>query len=125
MFDLYQSDKANRCRYLLGKQGDNVLTVVGVNPSTATREKSDPTATRVENVARNNGFDGFAIVNLYPRRATNPDDLPLRKNTATFNKNVSSIEALIASQKRPSVWVAWGGDINRRQYLKQAFFCDQ
>ncbi|MCU0971806.1 MAG: DUF1643 domain-containing protein [Gammaproteobacteria bacterium] len=50
--------------------------MVGLNPSTATRDKSDPTAAKVERVARAHGYDGFVLVNLCPVRATDSRTLP-------------------------------------------------
>ena len=121
MFDLYQSNKNNTARFLLGKHGTKNLLVVGLNPSTAVQDKSDNTATKVEQVAIRNGFDGFVMSNLYPRRATLPENLPTRKNVALFEENIASIRKILSQEKKPVVWAAWGGDIRRRGYLTQAF----
>ena len=62
-------------RYLLAKKGKNNLLVVGLNPSTADAENSDPTMRNIDRIAGNNGYDGWLLVNLYPRRKSNPADL--------------------------------------------------
>lgn len=54
--------------------GAEVLFVM-LNPSTATETRNDPTVARCEHRARAMGFGGFAVVNLFARRATRPADL--------------------------------------------------
>tara|TARA_R110000787_G_scaffold42161_3_gene103679 strand:+ start:2785 stop:3021 length:237 start_codon:yes stop_codon:yes gene_type:complete len=78
MYDLYQCNSDDSARFILGKNGARKLFVVGLNPSTANKEKSDTTVAKVETVARNNGFDGFVMANLYPLRSTDPNELPAR-----------------------------------------------
>lgn len=56
---------ANTVRYLLKKEGKRILYVIGINPSTANETKPDRTLGRVMGFAEENGFDGFAMVNLY------------------------------------------------------------
>ncbi len=63
---------ANTVRYLLKKEGKRILYVIGINPSTANQEKPDRTIRRVMGFAEDNGFDGFAMINLYPQRSTLP-----------------------------------------------------
>ena len=121
MFNLYHNDERDRARFVLGVRGRRNLIVVGLNPSTATRDKSDITASKVRTVAATNGYDGFAIINLYPRRATDPAQLPQRKYTPLFEQNIDWIASLIAREEKPQLWAAWGGDITRRNYLKEAF----
>jgi len=47
MYDIYRSTADDACRFALGRSGRRRLVVVGLNPSTATREKSDPTVAKV------------------------------------------------------------------------------
>ena len=76
MYDLYQSNETDTARFILGKNGKRKLFVVGLNPSTANRYRSDTTVAKVETVTINNSFDGFVMVNLYPLRSTDPNRLP-------------------------------------------------
>ena len=57
-------------RYALIQKGNRMLFVVGLNPSTADTEKPDPTMQSVMRIAEYNGYDGFVMINLYPKRAT-------------------------------------------------------
>ena len=122
MFDLYQTNSNDTARFILGKQGARKLIVVGLNPSTATRDKSDITATKVEKVARANGFDGFVMTNLYPLRATDPKHLPKRCNGKLYDDNLQIFAAALKEEKKPVVWAAWGGGIRLRSYLSRSFF---
>ena len=58
----------DKVRYVLRKDGDRPLVVVGLNPSTANEAKADATMTRVMGIAERNGFDSFIMLNLYPQR---------------------------------------------------------
>ena len=68
--------KDKRKRFLLGRNGNSELLVVGLNPSTANESSMDPTSKNIESIANQNGFDGWWLVNLYPGRYPKPQDLP-------------------------------------------------
>ena len=51
------------------------LGFVMLNPSTADEFIDDPTITRCINFAKNNGYTGIVVMNLYAYRATNPKEL--------------------------------------------------
>ena len=120
MFDLYRANQRDTCRFVLGTAGARPLFVVGLNPSTANREKSDVTATKVAHVARAEGYDGFVMTNLYPRRSTCPDNLPLRADSKMWQSNLDIISELARCESRPQFWAAWGADIGKRRYLARA-----
>ncbi len=120
MFDLYRANRNETCRFILGKSGVRPLFIVGLNPSTATRDKSDVTATKVERVAQANGYDGFVMTNLYPRRSTLPDNLPRRGDRRLIDRNVEMIVEQAKHQATPHFWAAWGADICKRRYLVSA-----
>ena len=108
MFDVYHSDEDDQWRYTLGRAGKRPLFAIGLNPSTATAEKSDPTVTRVAEVARRNGYDGFTMLNLCPIRATDYTALSSKVNKVAFERNLQVIEQLVAGQPEPVLWAAWG-----------------
>ncbi|MEM9542430.1 MAG: DUF1643 domain-containing protein [Cyanobacteria bacterium P01_E01_bin.42] len=120
MFDIYQADREEKHRFLLGKNGKSILFVVGLNPSTANQEKSDVTASKVEKVALNNGYDGFVMSNLYPLRSTNPKNLPETGDRTLIKQNVKIISSLARSRVKPVFWAAWGGGIKTRSYLQES-----
>ncbi|WP_447777849.1 DUF1643 domain-containing protein [Variovorax boronicumulans] len=120
LYDLYSNDENDQWRYLLGRAGRRTLVTVGLNPSTATQERSDPTVARVDEVARRNGFDGFAMTNLYPVRATDYRTLPARMNRVAFDRNLTAIEEVVAAQAEPVIWAAWGAPVVHHAYFLRA-----
>ncbi len=62
----YISEKRNTVRYVLGRYEKNPMIAVGINPSIATNEKNDNTVTIIENIAKQRGYDGFIMFNIYP-----------------------------------------------------------
>jgi len=117
MYDVYSSAKADAWRFSLGKAGANNLIVIGLNPSTATQEKSDTTIAKVEHVAKMNKFGGFIMLNLYPVRATDWSKLPEMPDVDAFSENLRQIESVVAVEQGPTIWAAWGQDIAGRKYF--------
>lgn len=115
LFDttIYLKSSDNKYRYALGTKGEKTLFCFGINPSTATPEKYDPTINRVKNTAVKNDFDSFVMLNIYPLRATNPDDLPRELNWTYHNKNIEIILKLIKDGS--TIWAAWGDFIDKRE----------
>lgn len=120
MYDIYSSTRNDLWRFTLGKSGSRKLFTVGLNPSTATKEKSDTTVAKVEGVARRNGFDGFVMLNLYPVRSTDFNALPVDADAQAFSENLNCIEALVAAEPTSVVWAAWGDNIHARRYFVAA-----
>jgi len=120
MYDIYLSAGADRWRFTLGKSGRRKLLTIGLNPSTATRERSDPTASRVEQVAKRNGFDGFVMLNLYPVRATDFRELPHEADSSAFAANLEHVEAVVALEPGAILWAAWGEGILARGFFVEA-----
>jgi hypothetical protein len=117
VYDLYANSSDDRCRFVLGRDGARKILVIGLNPSTATQNKSDATAAKVETVARRSGHDGFVMLNLYPLRATDPTTLPQRANARQMQRNFDAIEAIVAAETAPVLWAAWGAGIGHRAFL--------
>ncbi len=122
MFDIYECNKDDTARFLLGTNGERKLIVVGLNPSTATREKSDRTVTMAKTIAQKAGYSGFVMTNLYPLRSTDPKKLtPSKdKDTELFNENIKHIKFIALAEEYPTFWAAWGENILSRTYLKEA-----
>ena len=66
-------------RYVLGEKLNNEntknLICIGVNPSTAMPKNLDPTLARVRKYAERNGYSTWYMINIYPQRATEPEDM--------------------------------------------------
>lgn len=107
-----------RVRYVLRKEGQKMLIVIGVNPSKATDKMSDPTMTKVLGFAEHNGYDGFLMLNLYPQRCTNPYDLDKDMDEELHQANLKHIASEVSNMGSVSVLLAFGDSITCRPYLK-------
>ncbi len=105
-------------RYVLGKRCRNPLVCIGINPSTADPTRLDPTLQSVERIAKNNGFDGFMMINVYAQRATVPKDLDKVCNPLLRAENLAAFRHVLSlCDGRPTIWAGWGTLIEKRPYL--------
>ncbi len=105
-------------RYVLGREGKHPLVCIGINPSTAQPGALDPTLKSVERLAKANGFDSWVMFNVYPQRATNPNDMHSAPDMQLHAENLKWLAAVLA-QTEPVFWAAWGTLIEKRAYLPQ------
>ena len=107
-------------RYVLGKRCQNPLICIGINPSTADPTRLDPTLQSVDRIARNNGFDGFMMMNVYAQRATVPNDLDRDCNQRLHAENLAAFRHVLSlCDGTPTIWAGWGTLIEKRPYLFQ------
>ena len=116
---IYETDSNNFCRYSLGYCCKTPLLCVGVNPSTATPQKLDPTIRSVARIAHINNYDGWIMINLYPQRATKPNDMDFIMNDSICKQNLFVINSILNKYKITEIWAAWGTLITKRTYLKK------
>ncbi len=116
---IYHHDEP-RTRYSLGQEGDNPLICFGINPSTAVPGKLDPTVASVARFAVEQGYDGWLMFNLYPQRATNPDNMHKHFQKKIHDANVEVIADLVNGlPSGADIWCAWGTLIEKRPYLNR------
>ena len=106
-------------RYVLGRVGRHPLVCIGINPSTAQPGALDPTLKSVERLANANDFDSWIMFNVYPQRATDPNDMDRVPDRALCDENLRWLQAVLA-QTEPTMWAAWGTLIEKRPYLFDA-----
>lgn len=108
-------------RFLIGEKGEKELLAIGLNPSSANENTLDPTSKNIKTIAKNNGFDGWWIVNLYPIRTSNPKNLPKRVNKIMNLKNIEFINEILISPHYnfSSILCCWGNFVNKRSYLSK------
>jgi hypothetical protein len=114
---IYKKTINNNARFVLGEPGENNLICFGINPSTAEPGNLDPTLARVKKIAGLHGFDGWIMLNVYPQRATNPNDMDADFNNEHHWQNLCNI-ADVFQQYKGTAWAAWGTLIDKRPYLK-------
>lgn len=110
---------ADNVRYSLERKGKRMLYVFGVNPSTATDKKPDRTMQKVLGFAERNGFDGFAMMNLYPLRSTNPYALSKVMDEGLHQRNLAEIKKVMSNSRNPVILLAFGDAIGVAPYLKK------
>lgn len=115
----YEPNADNSERYLLGIKGKRPLMCFGVNPSTAEPDNLDNTLKSVQRFAFALGYDAWMMLNLYPQRATNPNDMHEKLNEAAHKQNLSVIRDLFALYPGADIWAAWGALIEKRAYLSK------
>ncbi|ORW08024.1 MULTISPECIES: DUF1643 domain-containing protein [Mycolicibacter] len=97
-----------RYRYRLGRRWDCELPTLGVvmlNPSTADEHGDDATIRRVVGFARQNGYGGIDVGNLYGLRSRDPKEL-WRHADPVGPDNDAHLEQL--SRSHDLVLLAWG-----------------
>lgn len=106
-------------RYRLTRfwSGENALPFVMLNPSTADASQDDPTIRRCMGFARDRGFGGIIVANLFAYRATSPADMKAAGDAIGPRNNATLIELLEwAKRAEVPVVAAWGahGDYMER-----------
>lgn len=115
---VYKKNYNNSSRFLLGQPGENTLICIGINPSTAEPENLDNTLMNVKNISIKKGYDGWIMLNVYPQRATNPNELHQKINQSLHQDNIRVISNYLENINISDVWASWGNLINIRPYLK-------
>ena len=113
---IYEKNKDNTARYVLGTVGENPLVCFGINPSTAEPNNLDPTVRRVQLIASATGHDSFIMFNIYPQRATDPKNLHLAVDMELVNENETFLSKVVDG-RHLKIWAAWGNLIESRSYL--------
>ena len=92
------------------------VLIIGLNPSTADQHKDDPTIRRCIGFARDWGFGGLCVANLFAYRATYPTDLfaapdPVGPHSDRWLRKLS--------RQADMVVAAWGNDGSYEQRDKE------
>lgn len=115
---IYDKNEDNTARYTLSPTGDTYLFCFGINPSTAAPEDLDNTVKSVSRIANRHQFETFMMLNIYPQRATNPNDLHEEMDVQLHKENLFFIEKYFKENKQRRILAAWGTLITKRPYLK-------
>jgi hypothetical protein len=116
---LYHINRTNTARFALGTEGHFPLIFLGLNPSTAEPMNLDQTLKSVERIAEFHDFQTWVAINLYPQRATHPNDLHSSCDQALHRTNLKHIENILIFGE-PVIWAAWGTKITIRPYLQDS-----
>ncbi len=114
---IYYNDENNKIRYILGTKWKKTVMCFWINPSTAEPENLDNTVKSVERLSISNGYDSWIMMNIYPQRATDPNNMHKNINPTIHEENLRCIKEIIQEQKI-DIWWAWWNLIEKRRYLK-------
>ena len=119
---VFSSD--NRYRYGLWRNwnphGRQVL-FIGLNPSTADHEQNDPTIRRCIGFARNWGYDGVLVGNLFAYRATRPEDLRKASKPVGPDNQEWLLKLAAAAELVIACWGNEGSYLNQDQSIQPLF----
>lgn len=110
--------KSRKYRYSLSKTWNpnkKTIMFIGLNPSTATELKPDPTITRCLNFSKDWGFGSFHMLNLFAFRATLPKDMFNHPKPIGKLNNKYLIQF---AKKSNLILAAWG---NHGSYLNRSY----
>jgi hypothetical protein len=105
-------------RFVLGElhtNDKNPLIFFGVNPSTATPGRYDPTIDEVIAISKANNHDSWIMLNVYPQIATDINDLPNVRDQKMHEKNIDVIKKYVKDGS--TVIAGWGNLIEKKDYL--------
>ena len=103
--------------------GKGVCCFVMLNPSTADSTQDDPTIRRCIGFAKRWGFNILSVRNLFPWRATDPDDLVRSEKVADIFGGNRGDQELLAACTADMVVAAWGASVpfGRDRYAMELF----
>lgn len=109
-------------RYRLQKRWDDELPSINfimLNPSTADEIVSDPTVTRCENRAREWGYGGLIVTNIFAFRATDPKDMKAQDDPVGPENNGHIFHAALQSADIVCGWGTHGSYLGRDKHVIQ------
>ena len=119
---IYKNATFSSCRtyrYSLSRIWDKkkkYVLFIGLNPSTADEEADDPTVRRCVNYAKNWGYGGFMMVNLFAYRTTLSSNL----TTVKYPVGIDNDKYIVTLSKKADINVAaWGNNGNLYSRDKQ------
>ncbi|MDY3725004.1 MAG: DUF1643 domain-containing protein, partial [Candidatus Borkfalkiaceae bacterium] len=118
---VYETNEDNSARFALGQIFDKngkILLCFGINPSTACPTSLDNTIRKLISISKNNGYDNWIMLNVYPQRATNPDDIHKKCDEQLMAQNMQHIRDVVEKYAESDILLAYGNLISKRKFLK-------
>ena len=104
-----------------GEPERGVVTFIGLNPSTADAQEDDPTIRRCIGFARQWGYDGLHMVNLFAYRATNPKNMKAAPDPVGPDNDRTIRKVCYQSETVVACWGAHGEYRHRGEYVASLF----
>ena len=119
---IYDTNEDNSARFTLGEYDtflSKTLICFGINPSTATPENLDNTIRKIKAISKNNGYTNWIMLNVYPQRTTNPNNLHSIQDKTLIDINLTHIKKVLFNFKNADILFAYGNLISIRKYLNE------
>ena len=119
---IYETNEDNSARFALGQifnPSGRTLLCFGINPSTASPECLDNTIRKIISISKHNGYENWIMLNVYPQRATNPNDIHLECSEDLVRENLNRIKNIVLAYSNCDVLFAYGNLISKRKYLRE------
>ena len=94
-------------RYWAQPLGESMVMFLMLNPSTATATDDDPTVRRCIGYAKDWGYGGLYVGNLFPFRSPSPAELK-RANDRTGDTGKAAVALYEMAQQSEKVVLGWG-----------------
>lgn len=107
-------------RYVLTREWAEerrLVAFIGLNPSTADETVDDPTVRRCIDFARNWGYSGLYMLNLFGYRATKPADLRTAPEPIGKRNDDHLVRYCLSSQIIVACWGAHGNLLFRSEHV--------
>lgn len=111
-------DNQGDYRFTIEQEGNKMIFIIGLNPSTANEKHIDPTMRKTIGFVERAGYNGFVMMNLCSQRQTKPDNLPQEQEYEFHEKALKIIKEIGLKYPNASVLLAFGNNIIKRKYLK-------
>lgn len=105
-----------KCRYVLRRVWDDKkgkIVFIGLNPSTATEIKNDPTVSRMISFSKLHGFGSISVCNLFAFRTTFPSDLKKAHDPIGEENDLFILKEILDADKVVACWGNHGKFLNR------------
>ena len=102
------------------------LMVIGLNPSTADENKTDPTIAKCVRLAKGWGYPGLIMCNLFAYRATDPEEMKKQKEPVGEKNDFYIRNCSLIADKVVAAWGNHGKHLNRSETVREMFdhlFC--
>jgi hypothetical protein len=108
-------------RYRLSREwGDGPrLNIIGLNPSTADETQDDPTIRRCIRFARDWGYSGLVMTNIFAFRSTDPKGLTTARDPIGPDNDVALVAEALAAGEVVAAWGVWGRWFRRGERVEQ------
>ena len=100
------------------EDGSGMVNFIGLNPSTATDTEDDPTIRRCASIAKNLGFQGFYMTNLFAARTPHPKELLEMPDPIGELNNAFLLEYSLKSDLVIAMWGNHGTYLHRDRLVK-------